>query len=89
MVRQFTVEDFGRRLRALRKQRGQSQEEFALLVDLDRTYIGGIERGERNPGLKVIIRIADTLNVPVSDLFSEFTADRRVAMISISDSYWR
>ena len=76
MVRQFTVEDFGRRLRALRKQRGQSQEEFALLVDLDRTYIGGIERGERNPGLKVIIRIADTLNVPVSDLFSEFTNSR-------------
>ena len=73
MVRQFTVEDFGRRLRALRKQRGQSQEEFALLVDLDRTYIGGIERGERNPGLKVSYRIADTLTVPVSDLFSEFT----------------
>ena len=65
----FTVQDFGDRLRALRKARGHSQEGFAHLVDLDRTYVGGIERGERNPGLKVIIRIAETLDVPVSDLF--------------------
>jgi transcriptional regulator with XRE-family HTH domain len=40
-------------------------------VDLDRTYIGGIERGERNPGLKVIIRIANALNVEVVQLFEE------------------
>lgn len=69
MVKQYTVRDFGDRLRVLRKERGHSQESFALLVDLDRTYIGGIERGERNPGLKVIIRIAETLEVPVSTLF--------------------
>lgn len=69
MGKQFTVQDFGERLRVLRKERGLSQEGFALLVDLDRTYVGGIERGERNPGLKVIIRIAETLDVPASDLF--------------------
>lgn len=78
MVKQFTVQDFGKKLRALRKQRGYSQEGFSLLVDLDRTYVGGIERGERNPGLKVIIRIADTLNVPVSDLFSESANGRSI-----------
>ena len=38
-------------------------------VDLDRTYIGGIERGERNPGLKTIVRIADALEVDVTELF--------------------
>ncbi|WP_081423918.1 helix-turn-helix domain-containing protein [Celeribacter ethanolicus] len=37
---------------------------------VDRTYIGGIERGERNPGLKTILRIAEALGVPVAELFS-------------------
>lgn len=70
MERAFTVEDFGKRLRELRKAHGYSQEGFALTVELDRTYIGGIERGERNPGLKTILRIAEALNVPPSDLFN-------------------
>ncbi len=48
---------------------GLSQESFAHLVDLDRTYIGGIERGERNPGLKTIIKIANGLNVRTVQLF--------------------
>lgn len=71
MEKRFDVDDFGRNLRAARKAQGYSQEGFALLVDLDRTYIGGIERGERNPGLKVIIRIASALNVEVVQLFEE------------------
>lgn len=70
MERTFTVEDFGKRLRELRKVQGYSQEGFALAVELDRTYIGGIERGERNPGLKTILRIAEALNVPPSNLFN-------------------
>ena len=70
MERTFTVEDFGKRLRELRKAQGYSQEGFALTVELDRTYVGGIERGERNPGLKTILRIAEALEVPVAELFS-------------------
>ncbi len=69
MERTFTVEDFGKRLRELRKAQGYSQEGFALTVELDRTYIGGIERGERNPGLKTILRIAEALGVPAAELF--------------------
>ncbi|WP_095587928.1 helix-turn-helix domain-containing protein [Actibacterium ureilyticum] len=69
MERTFTVEDFGKRLRELRKAQGYSQEGFALTVELDRTYIGGIERGERNPGLKTILRIAEALEVPAAELF--------------------
>lgn len=65
------LKKFGGRLRRLRKDRGYSQEGFAHLVDLDRTYIGGIERGERNPGLKVILRIALALNINAGDLFSD------------------
>lgn len=69
MEKSFTIKDFGNRLRELRKQRGYSQEGFAHAVDLDRTYIGGIERGERNPGLKVIIKIADALELAPTELF--------------------
>ncbi|KIC50873.1 helix-turn-helix transcriptional regulator [Tateyamaria sp. ANG-S1] len=69
MSNRFTVRDFGENLRAARKQRGYSQESFAHAVDLDRTYIGGIERGERNPGLKTVVRIADALEIDVADLF--------------------
>jgi len=71
MERTFTVEDFGKRLRELRKSQGYSQEGFALAVELDRTYIGGIERGERNPGLKTILRIAEALGIPAAELFSQ------------------
>ena len=42
---------FGKKVKELRKQKGLSQEALALLCDLDRTYIGGVERGERNIGL--------------------------------------
>ena len=43
---------FGKRIRELRKLRGWSQEEFALHVGLDRSYVGGVERGERNVSLE-------------------------------------
>jgi transcriptional regulator with XRE-family HTH domain len=46
-----------------------SQEEFADLCGLDRTYIGGIERGERNVSLVNIEKIAQTFKVSLSDLF--------------------
>ena len=60
---------FGRRLRALRVAKGLSQEKLALTSDLDRTYIGGIERGERNVSLVNIQKIASALGVPVRELF--------------------
>ena len=58
-------------MRAIRQVKGLSQEALALVCELDRTYIGGIERGERNVSLVNIHRIADGLNVPVSDLFND------------------
>jgi transcriptional regulator with XRE-family HTH domain len=59
---------FGKRVRQLRKERGYSQEGFAHECGLDRTYFGGIERGERNAALRNINRIAKTLNVSLSEL---------------------
>ena len=62
---------FGQRVRELRTKKGLSQEALALTCDLDRTYVGGIERGERNVSLVNIQKIAVALGVPVRELFSE------------------
>jgi len=61
---------FGNKVRELRKQKGLSQEALALACDLDRTYIGGVERGERNISLINIYRIASALGIPVKELFN-------------------
>lgn len=60
---------FGARVRYLREGRGWSQEELADRAELHRTYIGGIERGERNLSLENIHKLADALGVPVWTLF--------------------
>lgn len=60
---------FGEKVRSLRKERGMSQEKFAELCGLDRTYISGIERGTRNVSLKNIEAIAHALEISKSDLF--------------------
>lgn len=52
----------GRRLRDYRQARGLSQEELAELLDVHRTYLGGVERGERNLTLKSVERIAGRLD---------------------------
>lgn len=69
MEQTFDIKMFGKNLRALRKRKGFSQEGFALHAGLDRTYVGGIERGERNPALKTILQLANALEVDVRDLF--------------------
>ncbi len=61
---------FGDRVRELRKLKGLSQEALALACDLDRTYIGGVERGERNISLVNIHAIAAALGVSAQELFS-------------------
>jgi len=60
----------GRRVRALRVWRGWRQEDLALACGMQRSYIGGVERGERNIGFDNLLRLADALDVPVKELFS-------------------
>jgi transcriptional regulator with XRE-family HTH domain len=60
---------FGRALRHRRNKLGVSQEAFADMCELDRTYIGGIERGERNVALVNIEKLAKTLRISISELF--------------------
>ncbi len=61
----------GRNVRRLRQQKGLTQEELAFEAKIDLTYMGGIERGRRNPSLLVMARIADALAVPLTRLLSE------------------
>ena len=60
---------FGRRVAELRKKAGFSQEKFAFQCNIDRTYIGTIERGEKSPTLNTIQKIAQALNMPLYQLF--------------------
>ncbi|EGQ8961502.1 MULTISPECIES: helix-turn-helix domain-containing protein [Gammaproteobacteria] len=60
---------FGQRVRTLRKIKGLSQESMAALAGLDRSYMGHIERGEKNITLLKIYQISDALGIEVSDLF--------------------
>jgi len=60
---------FGERVREIRQAKGLSQEDLAFKSRVHRTYLGGIERGERNPSLKNIAAIAKALGVTLSELF--------------------
>lgn len=62
----------GRNLRDYRRARGLSQEAFANVLEVHRTYMGGVERGERNLSLKSVERIAERIGVdPISLLVAE------------------
>ena len=62
---------FGARMRQIRKAKNLSQEALALTARLDRSYIGAIERGERNLSLINIHRIAEALEVKPAELFGD------------------
>jgi transcriptional regulator with XRE-family HTH domain len=58
----------GQAIRESRERRGLSQEGLGLEVHLDRTYIGGIERGERNPSYEALLTLAAGVDVPLSEI---------------------
>jgi XRE family transcriptional regulator, regulator of sulfur utilization len=62
-------EQFGSRVRDLRKKRGWTQEQLAEAAGHHWTYVGGIERGERNVTLQVVADIARALDVDIKELF--------------------
>jgi len=64
---------FGKRIRELRKERELSQIELAAKVGIDRSYIGFLERGERNPSLEMIAKIAEALDVTPDELLKKST----------------
>lgn len=69
---QDLLKHLGRRLRALREQTGKSQDTLANDSGLHRTYIGAVERGERNPTILTLSRYAAGLGLTVCDLVDGF-----------------
>ena len=68
-MRDKQLNDFGRAVRELRKEKGLSQEAFADLAGIDRSYMGHIERGEKNITITKIYQISQALGVKASQLF--------------------
>lgn len=64
------LKNLGIHIRQLRSAKGYSQENFADLCGLDRTYVGSIERGERNLSFKNLLRIAHALDLEPSELLA-------------------
>jgi transcriptional regulator with XRE-family HTH domain len=69
MTDQILIEEFGKRIRQLRTERNLSQEELSFQTGFHRTYIGMVERGERNISLSNIGVFAKTFNLSLPELF--------------------
>ena len=70
------LQRFGARIRVERERLGISQELLADKAGVHRTYLGGVERGERNIGLLNLIRIARALGITLAALFKDFGRNR-------------
>ena len=68
MPKDNALKRFGKNIRDRREALGLSQEALAEKADLDRTYIGGVERGERNATLQTTLRLAKALGVRAAEL---------------------
>ncbi|ACU58143.1 helix-turn-helix domain-containing protein [Chitinophaga pinensis] len=72
-TKQANLLKLGLKIKLLRQALGMSQEELALEAGLDRTYVGGIERGERNVAILNLIKLAKSLNTTPSTLLENIT----------------
>jgi len=68
---------FGEQLKMFRKERNISQEELAFKAELDRTYISGLECGKRNPTLKILVKLAISLNISPCELLKNLHSSQR------------
>jgi len=66
----------GAAVRSLRAEGGIPQERFAVLAGVDRAYMGRLERGEANPSVEIIDRIAAALGLPLDAVFAEVERQR-------------
>lgn len=64
-----THKKLGQRIYQLRKEKSMTQEDLAFKVGVDRSYMGFVERGEKNATVKVLAKIASALKVSLSELF--------------------
>jgi len=62
------IRKFGKRVREARLSCGWSQDELAFELDVDRSYVSSLERGQRNPTLKTVAKVAQAFGISISDL---------------------
>ena len=75
----------GARIRGFRKEKRLSQEELAEKCSLHPTYIGQLERGEKNPTIESVMKVEDGLEIPIDQLFINIPCSNRQAMDYITD----
>ena len=68
LLKDRTLRIFGLNVARVRETKGLSQDKLAEKADIDRTYLSGIERGVRNPGIKTVIRLSNALDVGVEKI---------------------
>ncbi len=66
----------GSRIRDMRKSQRLSQEQLAEVSGLHHTYIGAVERGERNISIKSLLKITNALKIPIGEVFESVDLDR-------------
>ncbi|WP_424768066.1 helix-turn-helix domain-containing protein [Paenibacillus sp. sgz302251] len=76
----------GENIRSLRKKRGLSQEQLALRADINASYMGQVERGEKNPTIDVLSKIAFALQIPIEQLVNVIS-DPEVSDDNVADAY--
>jgi transcriptional regulator with XRE-family HTH domain len=76
MEKEKNLMKLGDRIRCLRKLKGLSQEQLALNTGIDRSYVGGIERGERNVSFLTLVKIAKRLECDVAELTEGIPVDK-------------
>lgn len=64
-----THKKLGQRIHQLRKEKSMTQEDLAFKVGVDRSYMGFLERGEKNATVKILAKIASALKISISELF--------------------
>lgn len=74
MTTQNVTKKFGMRVRELRSEAGLTQEHLAETAELDRSYVGSVERGERNLSIENVCRLATAIGVSPADFFSWWRA---------------
>ena len=70
---------FGETVRSVRESAGVAQEALALIAEMDRSYLGRLERGEKQPSLDVVFRLAVALGVAPGDLVAKIEVQSRKA----------
>ncbi|MBI3399655.1 MAG: helix-turn-helix transcriptional regulator [Deltaproteobacteria bacterium] len=74
-------QQIGKRLRDLRHRKGLTQKALAKMTEVDYSYIGKIERGEQFPSLKVLVKFAECLSLPIDRFFMDEATFRLVSLI--------